>query len=172
MLLCCQQSCLFPISDSVTYIYIKLQTILMPMLRKHIQIHIIKTFSKFSHTCVKCLSYIIDSLWPSDTISRQRYGSTLSQVMACCVTAPSHYLNQCWLIMIAVQWHSYSCNFTRVAFAISITKVCMKMTYLKFYSNFPGASELTFWSMTHFKTMVLFLSYKEVWSALGLWLPR
>ena len=26
-------------------------------------------------------------------------GSKLAQVMACCLTAPSHYLNQCWLIM-------------------------------------------------------------------------
>ena len=24
--------------------------------------------------------------------------STMAQVMACCLTAPSHYLNQCWLI--------------------------------------------------------------------------
>ena len=34
-------------------------------------------------------------------------GSTLAQVMACCLTAPSHYLNQCWLIISEVQWHSY-----------------------------------------------------------------
>ena len=40
-----------------------------------------------------------NSLWPSDTIWRQRSGSTLAQVMACCLTAPSHYLNQCWLII-------------------------------------------------------------------------
>ena len=32
--------------------------------------------------------------------------STLTQVMACCLTAPSHYLNQCWLIISEVQWHS------------------------------------------------------------------
>ena len=41
----------------------------------------------------------INSLWPSDTIWRQRSASTLAQVMACCLTAPSHYLNQCWLII-------------------------------------------------------------------------
>ena len=28
-----------------------------------------------------------------------RSGSTLAQVMACCLKAPSHYLNQCWLII-------------------------------------------------------------------------
>ena len=33
----------------------------------------------------------------SDTICRHRSGSTLVQVMACCLTAPSHYLNQCGL---------------------------------------------------------------------------
>ena len=40
---------------------------------------------------------LINSLWPSDTIWRQRSGSTLAQVMACCLTTPSHYLNQSWL---------------------------------------------------------------------------
>ena len=39
------------------------------------------------------------SLWPSDAIWRHRSGSTLAQVMACCLTAPSHYLNQYWLII-------------------------------------------------------------------------
>ena len=53
--------------------------------------------------------------WSSDTIWRQRSGSTLAQVMACCLTAPSHYLNQCWLIISKLQWHSYQGNFTRDA---------------------------------------------------------
>ena len=43
-----------------------------------------------------------NSLRPSDAIWRQRSGSTLAQVMTCCLTAPSHYLNQCWLIIIKV----------------------------------------------------------------------
>ena len=33
----------------------------------------------------------------SDTICRQRSGSTLAEVMAWCLVAPSHYPNQCWL---------------------------------------------------------------------------
>ena len=37
----------------------------------------------------------INSLWPSNAIYWHRSGSTLAQVMACCLTAPSHYLNQC-----------------------------------------------------------------------------
>ena len=44
----------------------------------------------------------VNSFWPSDTIRRQRSGSTLAQVMACCLMAPSHYLNQCWLIISEV----------------------------------------------------------------------
>ena len=46
---------------------------------------------------------LFNSLWPSDAIWRQGSGSTLAQVMACCLMAPSHYLNQCWLIICEVQ---------------------------------------------------------------------
>ena len=38
-------------------------------------------------------------LRPSDAIWRHRSGSALFHVMACCLMAPSHYLNQCWLII-------------------------------------------------------------------------
>ena len=42
---------------------------------------------------------VINSLWPNDTICCHRTWSTLVQVMACNLTALSHYLNQCWLII-------------------------------------------------------------------------
>ena len=51
-------------------------------------------------------SWWVNSLWPSDTIWWHRSWSTLVQVMACCLTAPSHYLNQYWLIISKVLWHS------------------------------------------------------------------
>ena len=44
-----------------------------------------------------------------------RSGSTLAQVMACCLTAPSHYLNQCWLNISVALWHSAENDFTRNA---------------------------------------------------------
>ena len=44
---------------------------------------------------------------PTDAIWRLRSWSTLVQVMACCLTAPSHYLNRFWLIISKVLWHSY-----------------------------------------------------------------
>ena len=45
---------------------------------------------------------------------RHRSGSTLVQVLACCLTAPSHYLNQCWLIISEVLWHAPQRNFTAI----------------------------------------------------------
>ena len=43
-----------------------------------------------------------NELTPSDAIQRCRTGSTLAQVMACYLTAPSHYLNLCWLEIIGI----------------------------------------------------------------------
>ena len=54
----------------------------------------------------------LNSLLPTDAICRYRSGSTLAQVMACCLTAPSHYLNQCRLIISEVLRHSSQGNFT------------------------------------------------------------
>ena len=61
----------------------------------------------------------VNSLWPSDTIWRQRSGSTLAQVMACCLTAQGHYLNQYWLIVSNFHWHSYEGNLTQDTLAIN-----------------------------------------------------
>ena len=61
----------------------------------------------------------INSLGPSDAIWRQRSGSTLAQVMACCLTALSHYLNHCRLIFSKVEWHSLKGKFTRDTSAIN-----------------------------------------------------
>ena len=80
-----------------------------------------------------------NSLWPSGAIWWQRSESTLAQVMACCLTAPSHYLNHCWLIISKVQWHSISQEMPQPL----ITEICAKITCLKCHSNFPGSNELT-----------------------------
>ena len=47
-------------------------------------------------------------LLPSDAICQHKSGSTLAQVMACCLMAPSHYLDQCWLVIkgtLCSLWH-------------------------------------------------------------------
>ena len=65
-----------------------------------------------------------NSLWPSDAIWRHRSRSTLAQVMACCLTASSHYLHQYWLIISKVYWHSYEGNFARDTLAINHMNWC------------------------------------------------
>ena len=91
----------------------------------------------------------VNSLWPSDTIWRQRSGSTLAQVMACCLTAPSHYLNQCWLIISEIQ-DIHIGELSQEMPQPSITKMCLKITCLRIHSNFPGANELIHWGpVTH-----------------------
>ena len=57
----------------------------------------------------------VNSLRPSDAIWRQWSWTTLAQVMACCLTAPSHYLNQCWLIIRGVLWHISESSFAGIA---------------------------------------------------------
>ena len=57
----------------------------------------------------------INLLRTSDALWWQRIGSTLVQVMAWCLTAPSHYLNQCWLLTNGVLRHSNEINFTASA---------------------------------------------------------
>ena len=82
----------------------------------------------------------VNTLWPNDAIWRQRSRSTLAQVMASCLTAPSHYLSQCWFTISKVHWHSFEHNFTRDQ--PSITKISWKIIFLKFLWNLSGVSEL------------------------------
>ena len=42
---------------------------------------------------------LVNFLRHGDTIRHRRFWSTLVQIMACCLMAPSHYLNQCRLII-------------------------------------------------------------------------
>ena len=59
---------------------------------------------------------------------------------ACCLTTSSRYLNQCWLIISEVQWHSSQGNF--IPPQLSINKLNLKMMYVKFNSIIPRANEL------------------------------
>ena len=86
---------------------------------------------KWQTLCASLYWLEFKPLGPSDAIWRQRSGSTLTQVMACCLTAPNHYLNQCWLIASEIQLHSSDGNFTRDTHQSSVTKIDMKITHLK-----------------------------------------
>ena len=63
-------------------------------------------------------------MWPSNVIWRQGSRSTLAQVMASCLMAPGHYLDQCWLII------------SEEMPPPAITKIRLKMTY-KIPFKFP-----------------------------------
>ena len=54
----------------------------------------------------------VNSLWSSDAIRRQKSVLALAQILARCLAAPSHYLNQCRMVISGVVWYSYQYKFT------------------------------------------------------------
>ena len=79
--------------------------------------------------CLDAFRFCVKSLWPGDDIWPCRSGSTLAQVMACCLTAPTH-VKASWLWKpgcFLMKWapaeltltyhlrHSPQSNFTRSA---------------------------------------------------------
>ena len=76
-------------------------------------------------------------MWPGDAIWQHRYGSTLAQVMACCLTRSSHYLKQCWLIISKHLWHPSGGIWQDIQ-QLSITKI----SNLKFRPNLTGVKNL------------------------------
>ena len=49
-------------------------------------------------TTCSSIHILVNSWWPSESIWWHKSGSTLAQVMVCCLKAPSHCLNLCWLV--------------------------------------------------------------------------
>ena len=87
---------------------------------------------------------LLNSLGPRDAIRRCRSGPTLGQVMACCLTAPSHYLTQCWLITRRPSdFHLRSIS--REIPQPQTPTIRLKIPYLNFQSNLQGGNELTHW---------------------------
>ena len=80
----------------------------------------------------------LNALWPSDAIWRHTSGSILAQVMACCLTAPSHYLNQCWLIISGVLQHAHQSNFIGCVQEFNPQHE-LKNYSLKFLPHHPGS---------------------------------
>ena len=79
-------------------------------LREYLLLKSVLNFSFYLDTALKSPPALKSG--QSDALWWQRSGSPLTQVMACCLMAPSHYLNQCWLIIREVVWHSHESNFT------------------------------------------------------------
>ena len=83
----------------------------------------------------------VNLLWPVDIIWRHKTRSTLAQVMAWCLTAPSHYLNQYWLVISEVQWQSLEGNFIRDTSTINHSNL---LVHLKLHSILLSANEFFF----------------------------
>ena len=79
----------------------------------------------------------INSLCLGDVIGQP----TLAQVIACCLPAPSHYLDQYWLIIGNVPWNSPESNFSPTAQAIFL-HFSSKIILLKLFPNFHGTNGL------------------------------
>ena len=56
-----------------------------------------------------------NSLLPSCVILRHWSTSSLFQTIVCCLTTQSHYLNQIWVLICEVLWHSSESNSTASA---------------------------------------------------------
>ena len=93
----------------------------------------------------------VNPLWSSNAIWWHRFEAILVEVMACCLTALSHYLNQCWL---------FTSKYNDIHLGViseqipqqSITNLSLKTTYLKLNSNPPGANELKPNHLLYFET--------------------
>ena len=80
---------------------------MMVSLLTHICVTQPQWVKRFCSTCIisvitkaYSMSYYktsLNSLWPSDATWQHRSGSSLAEVMACCLAASSHYQSQCWL---------------------------------------------------------------------------
>ena len=108
----------------------------------------------------------VNSLWPSDAIWQRESRSTLAQVMARCLTAPSHYLNQCWLIINKVQWNSSEGNFTKDTSAINhwnefqnyLSKVLFKSPRGQCVNVFGDGTDETFTTASKLNHHIMIIS--------------
>ena len=86
-----------------------------------------------------------NSLWPSNAIWWHSSGSTLTQIIACWLMAPSHCMHPLSLVISKVHWHSSVGNFTwdTQSTLTKSTKRLINLTwtffFVKFNSNIPGS---------------------------------
>ena len=66
-----------------------------------------ETVSLHKHWCVICTDpSLLNLIWLSDAKWCRRSWSTFAEILDCCLTAPSHYINQCWQLINELLWHS------------------------------------------------------------------
>ena len=75
---------------------------------------------------------IINSIWSTDVIWWHKSRSTLAWVMACCLMAPSHYLNQGWLLISKVPFITVSAQAINCIMNLKIILLKITATILRF----------------------------------------
>ena len=81
----------------------------------------------------------VKSLWPCDPNWWPSTGPTLAKIIDCCLKAPSHYLNQCWLFISKILWLSQKSNLQHKLLFCTIS---LKIIFFNSLSKFPGTNEL------------------------------
>ena len=89
----------------------------------------------------------INLLWPCDAIWHHRTCSGFVQAMACCLTAPSHYLNQGWFTFKCVLWHSPESTFKRSVHELKVWHVFRDNTFKIIITSPRGISQRSLMSM-------------------------
>ena len=101
-----------------------------------------------------------------DTVAQQRHmvtnihrsGSTLTQIMACCLMASSHYLIQYWLVTNEVLWHSPERKITRSAQATLLYIKFENYTF-KIIGLSPRGQWVKLTSLQYYKLWLAIFSY-------------
>ena len=110
--------------------FVKREWIWLPFLKRELK------------TCNVSVSRNCSTHWPLLTpYGDKRTWSTLVQVMAYCLMAPSHYLNLWWLFICEIQYslqHSPDSEVSKLLFCI----ISLKIIILKLLPHLPGANEL------------------------------
>ena len=110
--------------------------------------------SLLTHICVTRPQWV-NSLWPSDATCHHKTFSSSIQTMACCPTAKSNYLNQCWLIIIEILGQSPEGHFVENVQNIwYILDMRLEITYLVLQLHLPRPNDLISYVIISLYTVV------------------
>ena len=99
------------------------------------------------------LWWVFILFWPSDIMWWHKTVSTLVQVMAWCLMAPSHCLNQCWLNINDIHLHPPDGNI-QWKYSIYYSLKMLKITHLKSLPHLTGTKS----HLSHFPHLTYSIS--------------
>ena len=120
-----------PWSQIDIFLYFIMIIIIIASMNKH-------NLSYYHHQIGSMNYYpLFHPLWSIDVIWWHRSRSPLAQVMYCCLTAPSHYLKQCWFVTSKVFFASEGSLTGNTIFDMGL-----KINYSRVQSHTPGSNVL------------------------------